>query len=138
MSVRIHPMVCGWLEVDASNILTDQPGRWKLPVPSFLIEHPKGRAVFDTGLHRDLQRNSDRLGRIGRTFEVHYRAGEDLGARLSAYGVDPGRIEFLINSHFHFDHVGGNAAIPNAPTKQYASSTRLPRETSSTRPRRPR
>ena len=48
MAVRIFPMVCGWLEVDAKFILDQQPGRYKLPIPSFLIEHPKGRAVFDS------------------------------------------------------------------------------------------
>jgi N-acyl homoserine lactone hydrolase len=114
MSVRIHPMVCGWLEVDARNILAKQPGRLRLPIPSFLIEHPKGTAVFDTGLHRDLQKNSDRLGNLATVFDVQYRAGEDLDARLRTYGTEPDRIDFLINSHLHFDHVGGNVAIPNA------------------------
>jgi N-acyl homoserine lactone hydrolase len=114
MSVRIHPMVCGWLEVDAKNILAKQPGRLRLPIPSFLIVHPKGMAVFDTGLHRDLQLNSDRLGNLASVFEVRYRQGEDLAARLRALGVDPEKVQILINSHLHFDHVGGNAAIPNA------------------------
>lgn len=114
MSVRIHPMVCGWLDVDAKNILAKQPGRLRLPIPSFLIEHPKGRAVFDTGLHRDLQRSAERLGALAKVFEVRYRPGEDLAARLRAYGVETGKIDFLINSHLHFDHVGGNEAIPNA------------------------
>ncbi len=114
MSIRIHPMVCGWLEVDARFILAKQPGRLRLPIPSFLIEHPRGRAVFDTGLHRDLQRNSDRLGALGKVFEVRFQAGEELGARLRHHGVDPQRIDYLINSHLHFDHVGGNAEIPNA------------------------
>jgi N-acyl homoserine lactone hydrolase len=114
MSVRIHPMVCGWLDVDAKNILAKQPGRLRLPIPSFLIEHPKGTAVFDTGLHRDLQQSWERLGPLASVFEVRYRPGEDLAARLNAHGVAPEKIDYLINSHLHFDHVGGNAAIPNA------------------------
>ncbi len=114
MSVRIHPMVCGWLEVDAKAILAKQPGRFRLPIPSFLIEHPKGRAVFDTGLHRDLQASTDRLGPLAKVFEVHFRAGEELGGRLRKLEVEPARIDYLINSHLHFDHVGGNADIPNA------------------------
>jgi N-acyl homoserine lactone hydrolase len=114
MPVRIHPMVCGWLDVDARSILAKQPGRLRLPIPSFLIEHPKGKVVFDTGLHRDLQRSPERLGPLAQVFEVQYRAGEDLAARLHAYGAEPEKIDYLINSHLHFDHVGGNAAIPNA------------------------
>jgi hypothetical protein len=56
MSVKIQPMVCGWLETAAAGILANEPGRLKLPIPSYLIEHPKGRVIFDTGLHRELQR----------------------------------------------------------------------------------
>ncbi|HXW83357.1 MAG TPA: N-acyl homoserine lactonase family protein [Candidatus Binataceae bacterium] len=114
MAVRIHPMVCGWLEVDARNILADQPGRWRLPVPSYLIEHPRGRAVFDTGLHRELTRGSERLGRVASLFAVHFHEGEDLAARLRAHDIEPAQVNYLINSHLHFDHVGGNADLPNA------------------------
>jgi N-acyl homoserine lactone hydrolase len=114
MSVRIKPMVCGWLEMETSFILAKQPGRVKIPIPSFLIEHPKGRAIFDTGLHRELQTNTNRLGELAKVFSVHYQAGEELGARLRGLEVEPGRIDFMINSHLHFDHVGGNADLPNA------------------------
>ena len=114
MSVKIHPMLCGVLETNASGIMAKQPGRLRLPIPSYLIVHPKGTAVFDTGLHRELQKNSDRLGPLGKMFEVFFHPGEELGARLRAHDVDPARVDYLINSHLHFDHVGGNADLPNA------------------------
>jgi N-acyl homoserine lactone hydrolase len=47
-------------------------------------------------------------------FEVFFHPGEELGARLRAHDVDPARVDYLINSHLHFDHVGGNADLPNA------------------------
>ena len=37
-----------------------------------------------------------------------------MSARLEAIDRDPGKLDLVINSHFHFDHVGGNALIPNA------------------------
>jgi N-acyl homoserine lactone hydrolase len=114
MAVRIVPMLCGVLETDASGIMAKQPGRLRLPIPSYLIVHPKGTAVFDTGLHRELQKDSDRLGPIAKMFDVFFRPGEELGARLRAHDVDPARVDFMINSHLHFDHVGGNADLPNA------------------------
>jgi glyoxylase-like metal-dependent hydrolase (beta-lactamase superfamily II) len=39
---------------------------------------------------------------------------ELVGARLAALGVDAGRIDWLVSSHLHFDHAGGNAQVPNA------------------------
>jgi len=114
MSVKIHPMLCGVLETDAAGIMAKQPGRLRLPIPSYLIVHPKGTAVFDTGLHRELQKNCDRLGPLGKLFDVFFRPGEELGARLRALDVDPARVDYMINSHLHFDHVGGNQDLPNA------------------------
>ena len=114
MSVRLRPMLCGWLEADATSILKGEPGRLKLPIPSFLIEHPRGRVVFDTGLHRDLQKGGERLGALSKVFEISFKPGEELGARLRACDTEPAKIEYLINSHLHFDHVGGNADVPNA------------------------
>jgi N-acyl homoserine lactone hydrolase len=107
-------MVCGWLEVAATAILAEQPGRLRLPIPSYLIEHPRGRVVFDTGLHRELQRDSSRLGKLAKAFTVHFKASEDLAAQLRTRQFDPGRIDYMINSHLHFDHVGGNVDLPNA------------------------
>lgn len=114
MAVQVSPMVCGWLEVQAELILAKEPGQLRLPIPSFLIEHPKGRVVFDTGLHRELQTNTARIGSLAKAFKVQFKPGEELGGRLRARGVDPEKIDYMINSHLHFDHVGGNADIPNA------------------------
>jgi N-acyl homoserine lactone hydrolase len=107
-------MVCGWLETELRSILAKQPGRVRIPIPSFLIDHPNGRVIFDTGLHRELQTSTDRIGELARFFQVQYRPGEDLGARLRAHQIDPERVDYMINSHLHFDHVGGNADLPNA------------------------
>jgi glyoxylase-like metal-dependent hydrolase (beta-lactamase superfamily II) len=100
--------------MELRSILAKQPGRVKIPIPSFLIEHPKGRVVFDTGLHRELQTSSERIGELAKFFQVHYLPGEELGARLRSHQIDPERIDYMINSHLHFDHVGGNADLPNA------------------------
>ena len=47
-------------------------------------------------------------------FPYRVSAGEEISARLQAIHRDPGKIDLIINSHFHFDHVGGNALIPDA------------------------
>ncbi len=116
MSLRLFAFTCGRLRGDLGRLMEGGEGQVELPVPAYLIEHPKGTALFDTGMHQDCQRDpAGRLGaRLAKLFAFDYRPGEEISARLRAIGRDPERIDLVITSHFHFDHVGGNAQIPNA------------------------
>ncbi len=113
--MRLHAFTCGWLEGPLSVFLAGESGRIRIPVPCFLIEHPLGVALFDSGLHVQMQDDAaGRLGNLARVFSVQFQSGEEVSARLRAIGVDPERVQFLVNSHLHFDHTGGNAQVPNA------------------------
>ena len=116
MTVSLYAFTCGELEGEFSRLMTGAEGRITLPIPVFLIEHPKGRVLFDSGLHPDCQHDpAGRLGeRMASLFRISFAPGEEISARLQAVDRDPARIDLLINSHLHFDHVGGNALIPNA------------------------
>src|SRR3984893_9940882 len=116
MTLSLYALTCGHLEGEFGRLMEGGQGKITVPIPVFLIEHPKGRALFDTGLHPDCQH--DPVGRLGERmanlFNIHFRPGDEVSARLEAINRDPARIDLIINSHFHFDHVGGNALIPNA------------------------
>jgi N-acyl homoserine lactone hydrolase len=116
VSLQVYAFTCGWVTGEFGRLMEGGEGDITLPVPVFLIEHPKGRALFDTGLHPDCQHNpAGRLGkRLAELFRIGFRPGEEIAARLAALGRDPAAIDLIINSHFHFDHCGGNAQIPNA------------------------
>lgn len=109
-------MTCGYLRGALGELIEGGEGKVKFPIPVYLIEHPKGTLLFDSGMHPDCQH--DPLGRVGaricRSFEFQFEPGEEISARLMALGRDPAAIDLVINSHLHFDHVGGNALIPNA------------------------
>jgi N-acyl homoserine lactone hydrolase len=116
MTLNVYAFTCGWLEGDYGRLMEGGEGRIRLPIPAYLIEHPKGTALFDTGIHRDCQHDpAGRPGeRLTKLFDFDYHPGEDIAARLEAIGRDPAKIDLVVNSHFHFDHCGGNALIPNA------------------------
>jgi N-acyl homoserine lactone hydrolase len=116
MAFKVYALTCGHLEGEFGRLMEGGEGRIRLPIPAYLIEHPKGTALFDTGMHPDCQHDpASRVGaRIAGLFAFDYRPGEEIAARLTELGRDPARIDLIINSHFHFDHCGGNAQIPNA------------------------
>ena len=115
MTVRLFALTCGWLTGPLGGFLEGERGRLRVPVPCYLVEHPRGRVLFDSGMHPDAGSDPDgRLGDLAQVFDVEFAPGEEVTARLAALGVDARRIDFLVNSHLHFDHTGGNAQIPNA------------------------
>jgi glyoxylase-like metal-dependent hydrolase (beta-lactamase superfamily II) len=108
-------MTCGWLGGPLGNFIEGETGEIRVPVPAFLIEHPQGLALFDTGMHPQTQTDPRaRLGGISRIYRVEFEPGEEISGRLRTLGFDPARVRYLINSHLHFDHTGGNESIPNA------------------------
>ena len=64
MTVRLYAMTCGWLTMPMEMFLDGEEGEIRLPVPWYLIDHPKGQALFDSGLHADLQDPVDRRAQI--------------------------------------------------------------------------
>jgi N-acyl homoserine lactone hydrolase len=115
MHPRLFALTCGWLTGPMEGFLAGETGRLRVPVPSFLIDHPKGKVLFDAGLHPDVARDAAaRLGFAAKIFDCELGRDEDVASRLAALQIDAGEIRCLVLSHLHFDHAGGCAAIPNA------------------------
>lgn len=117
MVAKLFAMTCGRLVGRLKDMIEGEEGEAVLPIPSFLIEHPKGRVLYDTGMHP--QCRTDPAGRLGgRVAHIfgfqHYGAADDVKSKLQAIDRDPGKIDYVVNSHLHFDHAGGNELIPNA------------------------
>jgi N-acyl homoserine lactone hydrolase len=81
------------------------PGlRFTIPVHGFLIKHPGGAGIIDTGYGSNTELIKD------------YRAvTTPVAAALRQHDVDPSDIRWIINSHLHFDHCGQNAVFRHAP-----------------------
>lgn len=78
----------------------------KLPATAYLVEHRRGRLLFDTGLSRALLVRSQELG-IPLGLEAELTPDEDLACQLAQVGAEAAQIKHVVLSHFHPDHVGG-------------------------------
>ncbi len=79
-----------------------QQGEW--PVHGFVITHPGGAVLVDTGVGGPQDLLSD--WRV-----VNVTAAD----ALAELGLSPADITLVINTHLHFDHCGQNAVFRHAP-----------------------
>src|SRR5258705_12774496 len=99
-------------------MLADLPAGqpWTVPVMSFLVVHPRGRLLFDTGVH--CQTRVDPIGRMGperaKRLVDKSKAGEDVVPQLRLLRLALDGVRYVANSHLHFDHFGGNEVFPRA------------------------
>ncbi len=116
--IQVYALCTGYVELDRASMVSDlAPGQpWTVPVLSFLVEHPRGRLLFDTGVH--CQARLDPVGRLGperaKRLTVKSQEGDDAVPQLARLGLAPDDVRYVANSHLHFDHCGGNEFFPRA------------------------
>lgn len=99
------------------NILLDRNWTEPLPIYAFVIEHPEGLIVVDTG-------ETARVAEPGYFpwWHPYYRFGlqewvqpeEEIGPQMRALGFDPTDVRWVLLTHLHTDHAGGLAHFPQA------------------------
>ncbi|MBY0279044.1 N-acyl homoserine lactonase family protein [Candidatus Binatia bacterium] len=113
--MKLFAFTCGWLTGPTGLFLDGEHGTIRMPVPAFLVRHPQGDVLFDTGLHPDVAHDAKgRLGFLADVFATELGTDDVVGARLAALEVAPERLRHVVLSHLHFDHAGGLASLPNA------------------------
>jgi glyoxylase-like metal-dependent hydrolase (beta-lactamase superfamily II) len=115
MTPKLFAFTCGWWKADLSFFIGGDAGeRIRSPIPAYLIEHPKGLAVFDTGMAERYRIPGRARDSATKHAGLEFNERDDIAAHIRAIGKDPGGVKWIINSHLHADHCGGNASLPNA------------------------
>ena len=105
---------CGELHGDLGLFETGADGQVTLSVSAWLVRHPPGTVLFDTGMPSSFVGGDARTQRISEFLTIGFGVDDKVDAQLQANSQDPGRVDFVVVSHLHFDHVGGLSMIPNA------------------------
>jgi glyoxylase-like metal-dependent hydrolase (beta-lactamase superfamily II) len=94
-------------------------GGWSdetLPVNVFLVHHPDGLCLFDTGQTARATQPGyhQRWHPFLRLARFELTPADEIGPQLERGGIDPGSVRWVVLSHLHTDHVGGVGAFPDA------------------------
>ncbi|MCR5004036.1 MAG: N-acyl homoserine lactonase family protein [Bacteroidales bacterium] len=95
-----------------------------VPVFCYLIEHPKGKVLVDTGWHRDMspngeydkkaQRESLRSRLLFKACEGYVEEGQAIDEQLAAMGIKPEDLDYVLLTHLDAPAVNGLRALANA------------------------
>lgn len=108
--VKLYTFDCGRVTVADKDIYSDG-GEYEgqsvdLVAPCFLVRHPRGDLMWDTGVSDTLAGRED--GFTAGIFAYHVE--QTVESQLAQIGVTPDEIEYLALSHWHSDH-SGNANL---------------------------
>lgn len=113
--IRLYTLDCGRIAITDMTAFDDS-GHYDgksgvLADPCFLIRHPKGDLLWDSGIGDDVATAKD-----GKDLLPGYRAtvSVTLSAQLKQLGLGFGDIEYFAFSHAHVDHLGNANALSKA------------------------
>lgn len=133
--MKIHILRCGYIQVapeaafcvgktnHARLLAAPARDRLTLPVCVFLIEHPRGLILVDTGWRRDISPEGvydlKAVGRVlpassAALFRPYLPEGMAVSERLSAMGIRPQELECVLLTHLDPDHTAGLAHLRGA------------------------
>ncbi|MEM7658531.1 MAG: N-acyl homoserine lactonase family protein [Bacteroidota bacterium] len=127
--IKVHAITSGLVKVKSAHknpslgfpaILLDPCWTDWLPIHTWVIEHPEGNILIDTG--ENVQVNDkdyfacDRMnGTVYRSIlKFNITQNQELPASLSAINLQPEDIRWVILTHLHLDHVDGIQFFPQA------------------------
>jgi N-acyl homoserine lactone hydrolase len=113
--MRLYVFTSEYLNIDKSALQQGAPpGKIRIPVAFFLIKHPKGNVMFDTGNNDRVITDATYWGPNAAMLDPQLSPEAGTVAQLEKLGVKATDINYVILGHFHLDHAGNVSRFPNA------------------------
>lgn len=122
---RLHMFECGTLKCHVENIKMNQGlgDPYEIPVPWYLIEHPRGLVVIDGGNAAECAEDAVRhWGGISDVYWPTMTAAQACVPTLQSAGFDPADVRYILQSHLHLDHTGALAALEAFPNAEVVAT----------------
>jgi glyoxylase-like metal-dependent hydrolase (beta-lactamase superfamily II) len=85
------------------------------PVGFYVLKHPKGNVIFDTGNNDKTVTDPDGWwGPLAKGFGLKMTKDDAMAAQLAKIGMKTDDIKYVVVGHMHLDHGGNVSQFPNA------------------------
>jgi len=114
--MRLYVFSSGWLgPLDKAMLSTGGQGKITVPVAFFLIKHPKGNVLFETGNNDKVITDPTYWGPLAAMLSSASRSPDvAIDTQLGKIGVKPSDINYVVVGHMHLDHAGNVGKFPTA------------------------
>lgn len=90
-----------------------------IPVSMWVIDHPKGLVIFDTGNNVAISDGADNCKKYWAPGNCDFlkpsqTRADVIDAQLKTLGYDASKVKVVVSSHSHLDHIGNIEMFPNA------------------------
>jgi glyoxylase-like metal-dependent hydrolase (beta-lactamase superfamily II) len=117
-TIKLYQVTSGVLQLDKGwmTAMRDVGKLIKVPVAMYIIDHPRGLVVYDTGNNvavSDGQCESY-WGKLCQAFLPIQKREEVIDKWLEKFGYSTDDVKYVVLSHMHLDHAGNMEMFPNA------------------------
>lgn len=135
LPLKIHAIPVGRLAIKQAAMETDSPGTWRtlqsfwtkefadwLPIWAWVIEHPEGIFLIDTGETTDVN-DINHFKPIGFLMNYYFtkqmkfdiKKTDEIDQQLLKIGLQTSSIDKILLTHLHIDHIDGLKHFSNTP-----------------------
>jgi N-acyl homoserine lactone hydrolase len=114
--MKLYVFSSGPLTLDKAALQTGATGKITIPVAFFLIKHPKGNVLFDSGNNDKVITDPTYWGPLAAMLSSPTSRSPDIAidAQLVKIGMKPADINYIVLGHMHLDHAGNIGKFPTA------------------------
>jgi len=114
---KLYIFRAGLLECKYCDIYLNQGSDrdWQIPVPFYVIDHPRGKVIIDGGTPVECARDAKgHWSAVAEFFRPVLQEEEGCVNQIEAMGWKAEEFRYVVLSHLHLDHVGAVGRFPEA------------------------